>query len=163
MPTLHPPLRSYVRISQRFNPPAHYGLDISCVEGTPLYAPVAGRCYANEQTGGFGRYVRIETEDGAYVYLAHASQLLVGGGQMVAAGDLVAYSGNTGNSTGPHLHLEVRRGGREQARAVDPEPLIDWIWDGKEETRMTRTSVLGIHTQGKLERNTPFTEALRVN
>lgn len=120
------------RITQRFNPPTHYGVDYSCVVGTPLYAPVAGRCFANEQSRGFGRYVRIETADGNYVYLAHLHECVIGGGQWVDAGELVGHSGNTGASTGPHLHLEVRIGGREQSRAIDPEPLIDWAWDGTE-------------------------------
>lgn len=162
---LHRPLdrASIVRITQRFTPPSHYGVDYSCVEGTPLYAPVSGRMFVGTQAGGFGAYVRIETGDGLYVYLAHLRDVAICGGQHVNAGEMVAYSGNTGNSTGPHLHFEVRMGGREQERAVDPETLIDWAWDGKEEVAMGRTSVLGIHTQGPLERGTPFTEALRAS
>lgn len=83
---------------------------------------------------GFGRYVRIEAGNGLYVYLAHLSDWARLGAQYVEEGQIVGYSGNTGTSTGPHLHFEVRVGGREQGRAVDPEPLIDWDWDGKEAT-----------------------------
>ena len=133
---LYPPLRvDPLRITQRFNPPAHYGLDISCVEGTPLYAPVDGVAYRGSQPSGFGLYVRIEAViDGVLVciYAAHLRAWAVADGARVTAGDVIGYSGDTGNSTGPHLHFEVRKGVPGQPRptsaqgAIDPEPLINW-------------------------------------
>ena len=126
---LYMPIRDadIVRITQRFNPPTHYGIDYSCVVGTPIYAACDGVAYPGDQgANGFGRYVRIEDGDGLYVYTAHMSTFAVSDFDEVQAGDLIGLSGNTGNSTGPHLHFEVRRGSRLQASAIDPEPYLVW-------------------------------------
>lgn len=126
---LAPPIREIdiVRITQTFDPPNHYGVDYSCYEGTPLFAAVDGIAYRGDQgSAGFGRYVRVEDGNGLYVYTAHMRDWHVGEGALVQAGDLLGYSGNTGNSTGPHLHFEVRKGSRQQACAIDPGPLIVW-------------------------------------
>ena len=95
--------------------------------GKPIYAAIDGVAYRGDQGNkGFGRYVRIEDGNGLYVYAAHLSTWGVSDGDRVRAGDQVGWSGNTGNSTGPHLHFEVRRGSRLQTAAIDPEPLIAW-------------------------------------
>ncbi|MFA6270877.1 MAG: M23 family metallopeptidase [Candidatus Paceibacterota bacterium] len=111
-------------------------MDLSVVVGTPVYAPVDGTAYARTDSaanGGFGRYVRIETAaTGTYagykVYLAHLDEWRVRDGAVVRRGDLIGLSGNTGYSSGPHLHLEVRRvaGSPYLYGAMDPWPLIDW-------------------------------------
>lgn len=121
------PLKSYVRITQRFSPTSHYGLDLSAYTGTPVYAAVDGVAYAANQPEGFGRYVRIETPE-AKVYAAHLDSFAIGSGQAVRRGQIIGFSGNTGNSTGPHLHFEVRRNAGSPYRygAIDPWPLIDW-------------------------------------
>jgi len=120
-----------LRVTQRFNPPSHFGIDYSCVVGKPIRAAIDGTAYCETQTvngvmTGFGRYVRLEDGKGTYVYTAHLSTFAIYDRTKVHAGDLIGYSGNTGNSTGPHLHFEVRRGSRLQAAAIDPEPLIVW-------------------------------------
>ncbi len=139
-PRLHLPIKradiarnadGSLRITQRFNPPAHYGIDYSCVVGKPVYAAIDGTAHCETQTKngvmtGFGRYVRLEDGKGTYVYTAHLDAFAIYDRTQVHAGDLIGYSGNTGNSTGPHLHFEVRRGSRLQASAIDPEPLIVW-------------------------------------
>lgn len=128
-PVLAPPIDKdkIVRVSQRFVPSSHYGIDYSCYVGTPLYAACDGIAYRGDQgAAGFGRYVRIEDGAGLYVYTAHMSSWAIGDGSVVHAGDMIGLSGNTGNSTGPHLHFEVRRGSRLQASAVDSEPMLDW-------------------------------------
>lgn len=113
------------RVTQRFNPPTHYGIDFSCVVGTPAPAPCDGVLFNGDQGAtGYGRYIRIDTEGGDYVYLAHFSQWAHKVSVRVKAGDIVGYSGNTGNSTGPHIHMEVRRGSRLASAAIDPEPFI---------------------------------------
>lgn len=125
---LVPPIdaANVVRVTQRFTPPSHYGIDYSCVVGTPIYAACDGVAYPGDQgTNGFGRYIRIEDGAGLYVYTAHLSVWRVGSGDAVKAGDLIGLSGNTGNSTGPHLHFEVRNGSRLQASAIDPEPMLE--------------------------------------
>lgn len=126
---LRKPIKSYVYVSQTFNPPTHYGVDFSAYVGTEVYAACDGTAYlGNQGTLGFGKYVRIETvEDTSYyVYTAHLDDWRVSEGQPVRAGDLIGLSGNTGNSSGPHLHFEVRRGSRLQASAIDPWPMIVW-------------------------------------
>lgn len=136
-PRLIAPLRreDVVRVTQRWNPPAHYGVDYSCYEGCPVFAGCDGIAYRGSQTSGFGYYVRIEDGSGLYVYLAHLRAWAVPDGSLVQAGDLVGYSGNTGNSTGPHLHYEVRRTAPGAPRptsaqgAIDPEPMLYWPED----------------------------------
>ena len=131
------PLRraDVVRVTQRFTPPSHYGIDFSCYEGTPIFASCDGIAYRGQQTSGFGLYVRIEDGAGLYVYCAHLRAWAVADGVEVQTGDVIGYSGNTGNSTGPHLHYEVRRGVPGQPRptsaqgAIDPEPLLYWPED----------------------------------
>ena len=119
------PLSSYVRITQLFSPTVHYGLDLSAYVGTPVYATVDGIAYGRFDATGFGRYVRIETPE-VKVYSAHLDTIIVGEGQPVKRGAIIGYSGNTGNSTGPHLHLEVRVMPITLRTERRPWPLIDW-------------------------------------
>ena len=131
------PLRrmDVVRVTQRWNPPSHYGIDFSCYEGTPIFASCDGIAYRGSQPTGFGLYIRIEDGAGLYVYCAHLRAWAVADGALVRTGDVIGYSGNTGNSTGPHLHYEVRRTAPGTPRptsvqgAVDPEPLLYWPED----------------------------------
>jgi murein DD-endopeptidase MepM/ murein hydrolase activator NlpD len=92
----------------------HGGVDYGVPEGTPVYAVTDG---VVEPTGydapGFGHYVKTSNSDGAENFFGHLSRKLVEGGSRVKAGDLVGYSGNSGSSTGPHLHFEVRKGGNK--------------------------------------------------
>jgi len=135
------PLRreDVVRVSQRFNPPAHYGIDYSCYEGTPIFASCDGIAYRGSQPSGFGLYIRVEDGGGLYVYAAHLRAWAVADRSAVQAGDVIGYSGNTGNSTGPHLHYEVRRAAPGAPRptsaqgAIDPEPMLYWPEDAAPE------------------------------
>lgn len=94
----------------------HAGIDLVLPEGTRVYAAAAGRVVTAGWEGGFGLLVVIDHGDGFTTYYGHLSQLLVSVGQFVEIGQAVALSGNTGLSTGPHLHFELRRDGV----AVDP-------------------------------------------
>lgn len=90
----------------------HEGLDISLPVSTPVYAPHAGKVISAKFNTSYGNRVRIEwTENGErwWAWLAHLTRFFVGEGAIVEAGGLVGYSGSTGNSTGPHLHLSVQR------------------------------------------------------
>lgn len=122
------------RITQRFrdNPgayaayglPHHMGIDFSCVVDTPVRAAYDGvTANGDEGTAGFGRYVRIDTAEGWRVYTGHLSRYASVVGRRVKAGDIIGYSGNTGNSTGPHVHFEVRTSA-DRLSAIDPEPYI---------------------------------------
>lgn len=86
----------------------HEGMDFSCDEGTPVYATADGVVKAAEWANGYGNKVDIDHGYGYMTRYGHLSQFKVKPGQAVKRGDLIALSGNTGKSTGPHVHYEVR-------------------------------------------------------
>lgn len=91
----------------------HKGIDISVPTGTDILAGHDGKIIqAAYDAGGYGYYIAIEGKDGLVSKYAHCDRLLAGVGQQVKKGDVIAKSGNTGHSTGPHLHLEVIKNGR---------------------------------------------------
>jgi len=90
----------------------HMGLDIATVDGGPIYATDGGTViYAGSIGGGYGIMVMIDHGNGYQSLYGHLSSTAVSCGQAVSQGQLIAYGGSTGNSTGPHLHFEVRYGG----------------------------------------------------
>ena len=94
----------------------HEGIDISASTGTPIWAAAAGTVIWSSWRGGYGNCVVVDHGNGLATLYAHASALLVSVGQEVSQGQNVALVGSTGNSSGPHLHFEVRVNGV----AVDP-------------------------------------------
>jgi hypothetical protein len=92
---------------------AHNGIDYGCPEGTPVYAAHDGQVgRIGFEDGGYGNFVRVNTRWGRVID-AHLDQYVVAMGQVIVAGDFIGYSGNTGCSTGPHLHHEIRLDGME--------------------------------------------------
>lgn len=90
----------------------HSGLDIAAPRGTPIKAAAAGTVtYSGNAGDGYGNYVVIAHTNGVQTVYAHCSQLLVSKGQTISQGEVIAKVGSTGNSTGNHLHLEVRKNG----------------------------------------------------
>jgi murein DD-endopeptidase MepM/ murein hydrolase activator NlpD len=94
----------------------HEGIDITASSGTPSWAVAPGTVIHAGWLGGYGNLVVVDHGSGLSTAYAHASSILVGVGQQVAQGETVALVGSTGNSSGPHLHFEVRVDGS----AVDP-------------------------------------------
>ena len=94
----------------------HKGIDWATPIGTPIYASSGGTVATSGWVAGYGYAVFINHPDGRQTRYAHLSKTLVPVGAYVNQGDLIAYSGNTGNSTGPHLHFEIRINGT----AVNP-------------------------------------------
>jgi murein DD-endopeptidase MepM/ murein hydrolase activator NlpD len=90
----------------------HAGIDLAGGTGNPIRAAAAGTVVSARNEGGYGKAIRIEHADGTETLYAHMSALIAGAGQKVSAGEQIGREGNTGNSTGPHLHFEVRVGGR---------------------------------------------------
>ena len=87
----------------------HKGLDIAASNGTSIFAVADGTVeYAQFNSGGYGNLVIISHGNGVQTYYAHCSKLFVSEGQTVSAGDVIAAVGSTGNSTGNHLHFEIR-------------------------------------------------------
>ena len=89
----------------------HTGLDIAASTGTKIKACAGGTVTFSGYKGSYGYMVVINHGNGVETYYAHCSKLYVTAGQQVNQGDVIAAVGNTGNSTGPHLHLEVRVNG----------------------------------------------------
>lgn len=89
----------------RFGLRGHNGLDFALPSGTPLYAAISGKVIeATEDPTGYGKYIKLENStEGALT--AHMQSFTVSVGQDVNEGDLIGYSDNTGNSSGPHLHF----------------------------------------------------------
>jgi murein DD-endopeptidase MepM/ murein hydrolase activator NlpD len=95
-------------IYKQFGLKGHNGIDFRAKVGTPLYASCDGTIkIGNDGAGGYGKYVRIFKDNLELVY-GHLSKILVEDGQKVYMGDKIALSGNTGFSTGPHLHFGLR-------------------------------------------------------
>lgn len=99
----------------------HSGVDLAVAEGTPVYAADNGKVIVAEDSGnGYGNYIIIDHQNGFKTLYGHNSELLVSVGDIVAKGDKIALSGNTGNSTGPHLHFEIHVNDEK----VDPQQYL---------------------------------------
>lgn len=95
-------------LTQGFHP-GHNGLDFGVVVGTPIKATMDGKVvYAGWNNQGYGNLVIVENGD-YRTYYAHLSSIPVAVGDAVQAGSTIGLSGNTGHSTGPHLHYEIRK------------------------------------------------------
>lgn len=98
----------------------HTGLDISAVQGTDIKAVADGTVIFASYNGSYGNLVKIDHGNGVETWYAHTSKMYVEVGDTVSAGDVIAAVGSTGNSTGPHLHLEIRVDGEY----VDPQDYL---------------------------------------
>ncbi len=98
----------------------HTGVDIAVPRETPVLATAPGRVSEVGFDAILGHYVVVAHDEEAETLYAHNSRILVEPGQRVARAEAVAYSGNSGRSTAPHLHYEIRLGGR----LVDPDPYL---------------------------------------
>ena len=94
----------------------HEGIDIAVPSGTPVRAAAAGTVIEAGWVSGYGNLVVVDHGNGIATAYAHNSAFAAAAGRQVAQGEVIAYSGSTGHSTGPHVHFEVRVGGA----AVDP-------------------------------------------
>ena len=96
---------------------AHTGTDIAAPTGTPIKAVASGTVTFSEKSGPYGNLIKITHENGVETWYGHCSKLYATVGQKVEAGEVIAAVGSTGNSTGPHLHLEIRIDGT----AINPQ------------------------------------------
>jgi len=100
----------------------HKGIDVANNIGTPIVAAKAGRVVRSGwNDGGYGYLVELQHEDGSSSLYGHNSKILVRVGDQVEQGSVISLMGSTGNSTGPHLHFEIRPPGRG---AVNPLPFL---------------------------------------
>jgi len=99
----------------------HYGIDLGVVVGTTVVSAMEGTVTLVSDEGEYGTHVKIVNKDVTTIY-AHCSKILVKKGEKVTKGQKIALSGNTGKTTGPHLHFEIRRG----ERSVDPALILNF-------------------------------------
>ncbi|WP_104726208.1 M23 family metallopeptidase [Helicobacter felis] len=127
------PLESYRRVSspfeKRYHPilhrmKNHTGVDLSTPIDTPVYASANGvvGLAGNGWNGGYGRLIKLYHPFGFKTYYAHLHKIVVKNGEFVKKGQLIAYSGSSGMSTGPHLHYEVRF----MDKPINPIHFIRW-------------------------------------
>jgi murein DD-endopeptidase MepM/ murein hydrolase activator NlpD len=89
----------------------HYGTDVAADVGTPVYAFADGVVDFIGESEAYGQYIQLRHDAGVTTFYAHCSKLCAKKGQKVAMGDVIALVGESGNTTGPHLHLEIRLDG----------------------------------------------------
>ena len=91
----------------------HTGIDIAVIRGTPVRATADGKVVFTGWNSGYGILVEIDHYNGLRTYYAHLTRAVVQKGDTVKKGQLIAYSGNTGVSSGDHLHYEIRKNGKD--------------------------------------------------
>ena len=101
-------------------PKYHTGLDIAASKGTKIKSATEGIVTLNSSQGDFGKHLKIQNGDVTIIY-AHCNKLYVKEGDNITQGQEIAEVGSTGNSTGPHLHFEIRK----QDRLVDPKLILE--------------------------------------
>ena len=106
--------------NERVRDHTHKGIDIGAAGGTPIYAVAGGTITYSGWESGYGYLVIIDHGNGVETYYGHCSKLYVSKGQQVNAGDKIAAVGSTGNSTGNHLHFEIRLNGAQ----VNPQKYV---------------------------------------
>ena len=135
-------------VTQRFDekitdPAGHTGIDYALYLGTPVLAAMDGKvsCVASLNSG-YGTHVIIDHGGGLQTLYAHLSRSSVSFGETVREGQIIGRSGNTGRSTGPHLHFEVRRLGTP----IDPESLFNAAHSAKPGDRRVTIPLLYVRS-----------------
>ncbi len=108
----------------------HTGIDLAAALKTPVYAATAGTAYTARERGGYGLYIVVLRDPGFSTLYGHLYFPLVRTDDAVTAGQVIGLMGSSGNSSGPHVHFEVRLGGVP----VDPIPLLpkaEWGGDAR--------------------------------
>lgn len=107
-------LSSYVYISSQYgmrHGSMHTGVDFAAYKNTEIYAWKSGKVTTAKWNGGYGNFIEIKHDDGTISRYGHLNSYAITAGQTVSAGQLIGYVGTTGNSTGYHLHFEIKING----------------------------------------------------
>lgn len=125
MEKIQKPIKRYAPVTlgfgEVFQGQHHKGIDFGVPEGTPVYSAAAGTVLQSGWDGkGYGWYMILIHPDGSGSVYAHLCKKGLDIGASVTAGVIIGYSGNSGNSTGPHLHFEYRRQAAYQHTVVNP-------------------------------------------
>lgn len=102
-------------------PKNHTGIDLAASTGTKIISATDGTVVLNSSEGDFGKHIKIQNGDAIFIY-AHCSKIYVNEGDEIKQGQEIAEVGTTGNTTGPHLHFEIRY----QNRTIDPELILEF-------------------------------------
>ena len=100
----------------------HNGIDIAAPKGTEIYAAADGKVEIASDKKGPGKHILLQHDNGYQTFYSHCDSLLVQQGQQVKSGEVIAYVGETGKATGPHLHFEIRKDEKPQ----NPEEYLDF-------------------------------------
>lgn len=103
-------------------PKYHTGIDLAVNTGTEVKAAIDGKVVFVSSEGDYGKHIKVQTGDDIITLYAHCSEIKVNEGDEITNGQIIALSGNTGNTTGPHLHFEIRK----ENRYVDPELIVEF-------------------------------------
>lgn len=123
MPIKHRVVNSHYGYRKQFGR-NHRGVDLKANIGDTVYAAFTGKVRLTKfERNGYGFYIIVRHDNGLETYYAHLSKFLVKENQYVKAGTPIALSGNTGRSTGPHLHFETRYNGND----INPEKIFDFV------------------------------------
>ena len=136
----------------------HRGVDVSVIRDEPVVAAFPGTVVVSKYNqGGYGHYVLVEHENGLSTLYGHLSERLVKVGEKVYPGDIVGLAGNTGKSSGAHLHFEIRYGEIN----IDPETIVDFPnWELKPGVEhVTKKKIINAHynMQRKLKKENHYT------
>ena len=101
-------------------PKDHTGTDIAAITGTKIKSATDGQVVLASEEGDYGKHIKVQIGEVSIIY-AHCNSLYVKEGDMVTQGQEIAEVGSTGNSTGPHLHFEIRI----SERTVDPQKILE--------------------------------------
>lgn len=157
---MNSPFMGNFKVTQKYIPGQHNGLDMVALSTANVHATVSGIVeYSGWENNdnpkqGFGLYVCIRSYyngETIYAYFGHLSETKVRTGDSVKITDIIGIQGDTGNSTGPHLHYEIRRGFFKGAEVIDPvefsgiENQLDIVQnDGYMEAKQVLNSLYGL-------------------
>jgi murein DD-endopeptidase MepM/ murein hydrolase activator NlpD len=99
----------------------HTGIDVRAALGTPIIATADGTVFLSKEVGAWGNLIKIRHQDGYETWYAHLKGFNTNYGKSVKKGDVIGYVGMTGNSSGPHLHYELKH----YKKSLDPLPYFD--------------------------------------
>jgi murein DD-endopeptidase MepM/ murein hydrolase activator NlpD len=115
---------AYKKLGKMWSKGYHTGVDFACKEGTDILAVANGKVEAANWGKSYGTQI-VQKVEGGWVIYAHLSKSLVKAGDMLTMGQHIGESGNTGNSSGPHLHFEMRDNIRWSAgKDIDPSAVL---------------------------------------
>jgi len=120
VPTVKPKVTAKYGIRGKMWNQTHQGVDLGARTGTPVYASQSGEVHLVTTEPKWGNRIILKHENGYQTLYGHLNSFDVKRGDIVTAGQVIGTVGSTGQSTGPHLHFEIRKDGQ----TVNPEPLI---------------------------------------